>query len=445
MDGRDITRENEMANRKPQSKEEKDLLQKARRHLPGAHLGNASSSFEDSFIVKSGKGSKIFDYSGNEYIDYLLGSGPMILGHAHPSVIEAVSRQLTEGSTFFLTNGLVIQLAEEICNAVACADMVRFTTSGTDATFQCIRAARAYRKRDKILKFEGGYHGSHDYALQSVTPSSLVDFPQPVPSSAGIPKAVQDTVLVAPFNDLEVTSEIIAKHHNELAAVIVEPMQRIIPPVPGFLQGIRLLTEKYEIPLIFDEVVTGFRFAYGGAQEYYNVVPDLASIGKIVGGGYPLAAICGRADIMQVYDSTVVETTDFIPQIGTLNGNPIAAAAGLATLAELRKPGTYERLRTVGELLRNTLQDTLDQAEIPAKVTGEHSVFDVYFTDQEITTYRSTLSANTALMQKFNRFLLEGGLLKGGQKFYVSLALTDEDIDKTIQLIKDATKELTRV
>ena len=148
---------------------------------------------------------------------------------------------------------------------------------------------------------------------------------------------------------------------------------------------------------------------------------------------------------MQVYDSTVVETTDFIPQIGTLNGNPIAAAAGLATLAELRKPGTYERLRTVGELLRNTLQDTLDQAEIPAKVTGEHSVFDVYFTDQEITTYRSTLSANTALMQKFNRFLLEGGLLKGGQKFYVSLALTDEDIDKTVQLIKDATKELTRV
>ena len=148
---------------------------------------------------------------------------------------------------------------------------------------------------------------------------------------------------------------------------------------------------------------------------------------------------------MQAYDSTVVETTDFIPQIGTLNGNPIAAAAGLATLAELRKPGTYERLRIVGELLRNTLQDTLDQAEIPAKVTGENSVFDVYFTDQEITTYRSTLGANTALMQKFNRFLLEGGLLKGGQKFYVSLAHTDEDIEKTIQLIKDATKELTRV
>ena len=428
--------------RKPQSAEEKGLLERAQRYLPGAQLGNGTTSFDGGFIVKEGRGSKIYDFSGNEYIDYLLGSGPMVLGHAHPAVVEAVRDYLERGSTYFLTSAPAIELAEEICRAVACAEMVRFTTSGTDATFQCLRVARTYRQRDKVLKFEGGYHGTHDYALMSLTPSTLLDFPQAVPDSGGIPKAVQETVLIAPFNDLETTCQIIAKHHDELGGVIVEPLQRILPPAPGFLEGLRDITSQYQIPLIFDEVVTGFRLAYDGAQEMYGVQPDLAAIGKVVGGGFPLAAVCGRAEIMRHYDSALAHEEEFIPQIGTLNGNPIAATAGLATLSQLRKPDTYQRLRATGQRLRMGLQEVLDQAEIPAQVVGDDTVFDVYFTDRAITDYRSTLSADPGLMQRFNRFLLERGILKGVQKFYMSLAHTEEDIQRTLEVFRDTAEQL---
>ena len=431
-----------MPHRNPQSDEELRLLEKARHYLPGAHLGNASAEFEDGFIVKEGRGSKVYDFSGNEYVDYLMGSGPMILGHAHPAVIEAVKHYLERGSTYFLTSGVAIELAEQVCRAVPCAEMVRFTTSGTDATFQCLRAARAYRKRDKVLKFEGGYHGSHDYALMSTWPFRLEDFPQPVPASAGIPSAIQETVMVAPFNDLDTTSRIITEHHDQLAAVILEPLQRILPPSPGFLEGLRKITERFEIPLIFDEVVTGFRLAYGGAQELYGVQPDLAAIGKVVGGGYPLAAVCGRAEIMRHFDSAKVQDDDYIPQLGTLNGNPIAAAAGLATLAELRKDGTYERLRQIGHRLRTAIQEALDQVEIPARVVGDDTVFDVYFVDGEITDYRSTLKADRGMMRRFNTLLLEHGILKGSQKFYVSLAHTDQDVQRTVQAFQDVAHQL---
>ena len=431
-----------MPQRIPQSDEEMRLLEKARQYLPGSHLGNASTEFEDGFIVKEGRGSKIYDFSGNEYVDYLMGSGPMILGHAHPTVVEAVKHYLERGSTYFLTSSVAVELAEQVCRAVPCAEMVRFTTSGTDATFQCLRAARAYRKRDKVLKFEGGYHGSHDYALMSAWPSSLEDFPKPVPASAGIPSVIQETVLVAPFNDLDTTSRIITEHHDQLAAVILEPLQRILPPSPGFLEGLRKITERFEIPLIFDEVVTGFRLAYGGAQELYGVQPDLAAIGKVVGGGYPLAAVCGRAEIMRHFDSSKVQDDAYIPQVGTLNGNPIAAAAGLATLAELRKDGAYERLRRIGQRLRTALQEALDQVEIPARVVGDDTVFDVYFVDGEITDFRSTLSADRTMMRRFNTLLLEQGILKGSQKFYISLAHTDQDVQHTVQAFQDVAEKL---
>ena len=431
-----------MTSRKPQSDEEKALLEKAKRYLPGAHLGNAPSTFDDGFVAREGRGSKIYDHSGNEYIDYLMGSGPMLLGHAHPAVVEAVRNHLEKGSTYFLTSAPAIELAEEVCRAVPCAEMVRFTTSGTDATFQCLRVARTYRHRDKILKFEGGYHGTHDYALMSYTPSSLLDFPQPLPGSGGIPRVIRETVLIAPFNDLETTSQIISDNHEDLAAVIVEPVQRILPPMAGFLEGLRDVTARYRIPLIFDEVVTGFRLAYGGAQEFYGVQPDLAAIGKVLGGGYPLAAVCGRAEIMRHYDSSVAQGDEFIPQIGTLSGSPIAAIAGLATLAQLRLPGAYPRLRATGQRLRDALQEALDQAEIPAQVVGDDTVFDVYFIEGEVTDYRSTLRANAALMRRFNRLLLERGVLKAAQKFYMSLALTDEDLQRTIEVFKDAAEQL---
>ena len=208
-------------------------------------------------------------------------------------------------------------------------------------------------------------------------------------------------MLIAPFNDIETTSAIIERHHDELAGVIVEPFQRVIPPRPGFLEGLREVTERYELPLIFDEIVTGFRFAYGGAQEYYGVTPDLCTLGKVVAGGFPLSAVAGRDEIMEHFDPTRVEKGGLMPQIGTLNGNPVAAAAGLATLNVLRLEGTYERLFANGQRVKDALQRLLDQAEIPAQVVGESVLFDVYFTGEEIVDYRSTLRADKDRVTRF--------------------------------------------
>ena len=415
------------------SHEEALLLQKANKFLPEGSLGNVALDPDHSFIVKRGSGSRIWDVSGNEYIDYLMGSGPMVLGHAHPSVVQAVIEAVQDGSTFFATNQYAILLAEELVRAVPCADKIRFTTSGTDACFQALRIARAFRRRDKILKFEGGFHGTSDYSLMSNPPRTLNPFPQPDPSSGGIPGAIAETVLVAPFNDAETTAAIIEQNHDALAAVIIEPMQRILSPKPGFLQSLREVTAHYQIPLIFDEVVTGFRLAYGGAQEQYSVTPDLAAVGKIMGGGYALAAVCGREEIMSPYDSTQADAADHVGQIGTLNGNPVACAAGLATLAELRKEGAYERIWSTGRKLREALDSACAQAEIPAQTTGEDPVFDIIFTNDPLSDYRSTLTADNAIKARFRNLIQEQGIFQGPQKFYPSLAHTDEDIDETIR------------
>ena len=422
---------------------EKELLEKAARYLPGAGSGN--TNFPDSlqFLAREGRGSRIWDVSGNEYVDWLMGSGPMVLGHAHPAVVEAVTEAVGQGSTFFTTNEKAVLLAEELVNSVPCADKVRFTTSGTDACFQCMRAARAYRKRDKVLKFEGGFHGTSDYALMSVTPSTAVEFPQAVANSGGIPKVIEELMLIAPFNDLDTTSSIIEAHHDELAAVIVEPLQRIIAPRPGFLQGLRDLTLRYDIPLIFDEVVTGFRLAYGGAQVYYQVTPDLCSMGKIMGGGYPLAAVMGRDDIMAVYDQSLVDSDDYVNQIGTLNGNPVACAAGLATLAELRKEGAYEQLRETGRRVREALVDICAENGLPVQSSGEDSIFDIYFSEKPVNNYRDGLAADGGMMARCNAGLLERGILKGWpQKYYPSLAHTDADVERTINAFREVAPTL---
>ena len=412
---------------------EKELLEKAARYLPGGGSGNTSFPDSVNFLAREGRGSHVWDVSGNEYVDWLMGSGPMVLGHAHPAVVEAVREAAGQGSTFFTTNEKAVLLAEELVNSVPCADKVRFTTSGTDACFQCMRAARAYRKRDKILKFEGGFHGTSDYALMSVTPSATEEFPVAVPNSGGIPRAIQDLMLIAPYNDLETTASIIDAHHDELAAVIVEPVQRIITPRPGFLQGLRDLTNRYDIPLIFDEVVTGYRLAYGGAQVYYGVTPDLCSMGKIMGGGYPLAVVMGREDIMSVYDQSLVDSDDYVNQIGTLNGNPVACAAGLATLAEMRKEGAYERLWSTGRKLREGLMEICAENGLAVQSSGEDPIFDIYFIDKPVLNYRDGLAANGSLMARLNQGLLEQGILKGWpQKYYPSLAHTDEDVERTL-------------
>jgi glutamate-1-semialdehyde 2,1-aminomutase len=277
-----------------------------------------------------------------------------------------------------------------------------------------------------------------DYSLMSLAPRQPGNFPRPVPDSAGIPRSLRDEILVAPFNDLESVAGLVREHRDELAGVIIEPFQRIIPPQPGFLQGLRRITAENGIPLIFDEVVTGFRLAYGGAQEYYGVVPDLCTLGKVIGGGFPLAAIAGRAEIMAHFDRGAVGDDGFLIQIGTLSGNPVAAAAGLATLAILRRPGAYERLFATGRELMATLDDLLRRAGIAAQVTGEPPLFDVVFTGEKVRDYRCVLRGDADMLRRFNGLLRERGVLKGEQKYYVSLAHTAEDVRHTTGAWKSA-------
>ena len=415
-----------------------DLVETAKRVLPGGSFGNMPAEV----ILKEGKGGRIWDEAGREYVDFLLGSGPMFVGHAHPEVTAAVQAQVPFGTTFFGNNRHGIALAEAIVDAVPCADQVRFVCSGTEADLYAMRAARAFRKRDKILKFEGGYHGMSDYALVSLAPKNPGNFPRGSIDSAGIPKSVADEMVVAAFNDIDMVRSLIEEQKDELAGVIVEPFQRLIPPKPGFLQALREVTAEHGIPLIFDEVVTGFRFAYGGAQEYYGVTPDLCTLGKIVGGGFALAAIAGRADIMAHFDRITMADEDFIFQVGTLSGNPVASVAGLATLDVLKQPGTYDKVFATGRELMGTLQELLKSAGFKAQVIGEPPLFDILFTDQPVKDYRDTLKADTAILKRFNQLLRARGIMKGESKYYVSLAHTQADIDHTIGAWTDVLKEL---
>ena len=417
---------------------ERQVIQKANRYLPSGSLGNPVPDV----IVREGRGSRVWDLSGNEYVDYVLGSGPMLVGHAHPEVVAAVMDQVERGTTYFALTEPAIRLAEEIVDSVPCAEQVRFCSSGTEATMLAMRAARAYRKRDKVLKFEGGFHGMNDYALMSMMPVDPPDFPLASPDSAGIPQSVQAEVLVAPFNDIETTSAIIERHHDELAGVIVEPFQRVIPPRDGFLQGLRDVTRQYGVPLIFDEIVTGFRFAHGGAQEYYGVVPDLCTLGKAVAGGFPLAALAGSKELMAHFDASSVERESFMPQIGTLSGNPVAAVAGLATLNVLKREGTYERLFATGRQIKEGLQRLLNEAEIPAQVVGVAPLFDVFFGESGITDYRSAMKSDKQRLRSFNQLLLRSGIFKGETKYYVSTVHTQEDVDFTLDAFASAIQDL---
>jgi glutamate-1-semialdehyde 2,1-aminomutase len=421
-----------------QSSREVKLQARAKDAMPAGSFGNLTFPT----VIASGKAGHVWDESGNEYIDYLLGSGPMLIGHAHPAVVDAVQAQIVKGTTFFANNRAGIEMAEAIIAAVPCAEKVRFYSSGTEADFYVMRLVRAFRKRDKILKFEGGYHGMSDGALMSMGPKTPSQFPNPIPDSPGIPKSACDDVLVAPFNDIDYAVNLIRERHGELAGVLVEPFQRLIPPAPGFLEALREVTTIYQIPLIFDEVVTGFRFAYGGAQEYYGVIPDLCTLGKVCGGGYPLAALAGRADIMEHFDRSIVGAERYLTQIGTLSGNPVAAVAGLATMQVLRQPGTYERLFATGNELLNDLQQQLAESGLPAQVIGAAPMFDVVFTREVVRNYRDTQLGNTSLSNRFNTLLRECGIFKSDNKYYVSLAHTAEDVAFTSDAWRSALEQL---
>lgn len=397
----------------------------ARAHavLPEGGLGN----YDPRLFIKKGRGSRVWDEDGREYLDLMIGSGPTMLGHGHPEINAAVQDQLVKGTTFFANNAAAVELAEEIVSASPCAEAVRFLSSGSEADMYAIRLARAFTGRDKILKFEGGYHGMCSEGQMSLAPRQLVAFPHAVPDSAGIPSGTREDVLVAPFNDLTYSEELLAEHGENVAAIIVEPMQRIVPPVPGFLEGLRQLADRHGAVLIFDEVVTGFRLAYGGAQATYGVTPDIATYAKIVGGGFPLAAVAGRRAIMNHFDKEAVGDQGWLMMVGTLSGNPIAAAAGLKMLEILRKPGAYDALIANGERLIASVRQHLTPTGIPFQITGHPTLFDMTFLDRPVHNYRDLKAADARRTATANRVLRANGIFKSPRKFYSHLALTEED------------------
>jgi len=411
---------------------------RARAVLPGGGLGN----FDPSIVIREGHGSRVWDEAGREYVDYLIGSGPMVLGHDHPEVVEAIRDQAGKGLTFFANNSRGIELAEVICEAVPCADQLRFVSTGGEADMYAMRLARAHTGREKILKFEGGYHGMSAEALVSLYPDRFENYPNGLLDSAGILEAVRESVLVAPFNGIEVVRGLMDEYADQIAGVIVEPLQRLIPPAPGFLEALRDETSKRGIVLIFDEVVTGFRLAYGGAQEKYGVIPDLCTLGKLIGGGCPLAAVAGQSELMAHFDKSRSGPTGFTLQIGTLSGNPLAAAAGLKTLEIMRRPGTYEKLRARGQSIMAMLDDGLNRLGVPFQIVGDPTLFDVVFTGSPVRNYREAAGANSRMANRFNQLLREKGILKSPSKIYTSLALTDDDLAVTDAAIAYACREL---
>ena len=404
-----------------------EWIARAREVLPAGGFGN----FDPSIVIREGKGARVWDEDGRDYVDYLIGSGPMILGHGDPEVEEAVLRQIPKGMTFFANNAAGIELAEVICAALPSAEQLRYVTSGGEADMYAIRAARAHTGRDKILKFEGGYHGMSAEAQMSLAPERMVNFPQAVPDSAGIPEAVRAEMLIAPFNDPDFLRSLLAEHGGEIAGVIVEPLQRIIPPAPGFLELLRAECDRYGIVLIFDEVVTGFRLAYGGAQEAYGVTPDLCTLGKVIGGGFPLAAIAGRAEIMAHFDKAEVGADRWLMQMGTLSGNPVAAVAGLKTLEILRREGQYARLAGHGRRVMEMMARALDREGVAHRIVGHETLFDIVFTDRDIADYRDVKAGDAARAARFNQALRDYGIFKSPGKTYPCLALSEDDFART--------------
>jgi len=424
----------------------RELLEAATRYLPGACLGQNALPPELSFVVERGEGPRLFDLRGRTYLDYVLGSGPLLLGHAHPAIVKAVQEQVARGSTFFWLSEPSVRLAEEVVQAVPGAEQVRFVSTGTEATMFACRMARTFTRREKILKFEGGWHGLHDYAMVGNwrIPSEQ-PYPSPPPDIGGIPRGALQSVLVAPFNDLEATAGIVSTHADDLAAIIVEPLQRAIRPVPGFLAGLRELAHRHGALLIFDEVVTGFRLAYGGAQEHYGVVPDLAVYGKALTAGFALAAIAGRADVMATADPARKGTLEYACLSGTLSGNALACAAGRAALGELRRPGVYPRLHALGERLRQGAEKRAGGLGIGLRALGDGPIAQVFFIapQADLSSERALRAADAKRANRFGLELLARGLFViPNTKLYISLAHTEADIDWTLDVMEDALRAM---
>jgi len=394
-------------------------------------------------VLDRGDGVAVWDTEGRAFTDFTMGWGSVLLGHAHPAVVEAARAQAGRGSNFAYVSAPALALAEAIARAMPCAERVRFCASGTEATAYAVRLARAFTRRPKVLKFEGAYHGANEVGTVSLFPRRLLEFPAGEPTSAGVNADAVADILVAPFNDLAAVTAILEAQRAQVAAVIVEPLHRCTPPRPGFLGGLRELTAELGILLLFDETVTGFRLAYGGAQEYYGVRPDVAALGKALGGGYPIGAVAGRADVLDLVREDRLGEAGYVWFASSLGGNPVSTAAGLAALGELRKPGTYERLFALGERLRGGLRDVLAAAGVTAQVQGDGPLAAVVFTDREVVDYRSAFRSDRAMARRFLLGLFRRGIFLNpmSTKLYLSLAHTEADLARFLDAAQATLRE----
>ena len=430
----------------------RDHIEKSKELIPGGVESNIRLFSPHPFVSKRAEGPYIFDIDGNRIIDYALGYGPLILGHRHPKVVKAVKEQVDRGSMFGSPTEPPIEYVKLVRKAMPSMEMFRFTNSGCEATMTSLRLARAYTGKEKIAKAEGSYHGGYDYMMQSV------DIPedklkrgvkcQPaVPWGNGLPKCVSDLTVIYPFNEWAETERIIRENANELAAVIAEPIHAgggCVTPRDNYLKKLRKLTKELGILLIFDEVLTGFRVAWGGAQERYGVRPDLTCIAKIAGGGYQLGGFGGRKDIM---DEIVPGDDGFVYHGGTYNAHAVSVAAGYATLKELSKTGTYSKLERKGDMLFDGLRDLITDRSVDAWVESAGSLGEVFFTDKEIRTWRDELDVDG---EKWDRWFLsaisEGvffGVPHPDGHAFMSLAHTDEIIEESLEVLDGAFKAVS--
>ena len=421
------------------------LYERALNIIPGgvnSPVRACKSVGADPLFIERGQGCLIYDVDGNRFIDYIGSWGPLILGHRHPAVVEAIISVLEKGTSFGAPTDLEIQLAQMVVDTVDSVDVVRMVNSGTEATMSAIRLARGATGRDFVIKFDGGYHGHADTLLVAAG-SGVATLG--IPGSPGVPEAVVQHTLSLPFNDKEAIKKVMDAKGDKIACVIVEPVagnMGMVPPANGFLETLRELTEKHGAVLIFDEVMTGFRVAYGGAQSLYGIVPDLTCFGKIIGGGLPVGAYGGKKDIM-----SQVAPQGAIYQAGTLSGNPIAMAAGIATLEQLKTEGVYENLEEKANRLVAGLTDAARKAGVAARVDHVGSMLGMFFTDQNVTCFDDARTCDLELFSGFYQGMRQKGIYIAPSQFevlFLSTAHADEHIDATVDAAEQVLKNLAK-
>jgi glutamate-1-semialdehyde 2,1-aminomutase len=399
-------------------------------------VGSAARAVPDPLFIERGSGSRVYDLDGNEYIDYVIAYGPLILGHCPQPVMEAVERQLAKGTAFGASCELEFLVSEKVAELVPCIDLVRFTCSGSEAIHFVLRLARAYTGRGKVIKFEGHFHGWYDNIYVSVAPSPPMgppDGPWKIREARGQPENVVDNLIVLPWNDLDAVERTLRDHGDEIAAVIAEPIMFSsggIGPQEGFLNGLREVTRRYGVVLIFDEIVTGFRLALGGAQEYFGVTPDLCVFGKGFAAGYPISGFGGSREIMEL-----VATND-VPHMGTFNSNPLCLAAALATLEELSRDGgrVMKQISNIGATLRSELNDLFRRYEFPMRADGSNPIFVLNSPVLEMRNYRDFVKVDSELVHRFHEMMFNEGIwfMRRGNMM-LSAAHTELDVEQTLE------------